>query len=179
EQLGADRLGERRLAELVEKFGRDKIATCLDRLLRLSEQQVRAAVAEWPDGRFAAERFIDDDGITLNRPVRIHVMVEKQGDAIHFDFADSADQTAGPANIRPPLVQAACAYCLIAMIDPHLYVSSGLLNAFTIAAREGSVLNPRFPAPVNTYNPTVHAVVDAVYEAMSHIVPGRARADGS
>jgi N-methylhydantoinase B len=41
------------------------------------------------------------------------------------------------------------------------------------------VLNPRFPAPVNTYNPTVHAVVDAVYEAMSHIVPGRGRADGS
>src|SRR5262249_7029709 len=62
---------------------------------------------------------------------------------------------------------------------PHLYVSSGLTNAFTIAAREGSVLNPRFPAPVNTYNPTVHAVVDAVYEAMSHIVPGKARADGS
>src|SRR5262249_16344492 len=78
-----------------------------------------------------------------------------------------------------PLVQAACAYCLIAMTDPHTYVTSGLLHAFTFTAREGSVLNPRYPAPVNTYNPTVHAVVDAVYEAMSHIVPGKARADGS
>src|SRR5947207_15744878 len=65
------------------------------------------------------------------------------------------------------------------MIDPHMYVSSGLLNAFTVAARDGSVLNPRFPAPVNTYNPTVHALVDAVYETMSHIVPGKARGDGS
>jgi len=68
---------------------------------------------------------------------------------------------------------------VISMIDPHMYVSSGLLNAFTIAARNGSVLNPRFPAPVNTYNPTVHALVDAVYDALSNIVPDKVRADGS
>ena len=41
------------------------------------------------------------------------------------------------------------------------------------------MINPRFPAPVNTYNPTVHAVVDAIFAALSHVVPGRARADGS
>jgi N-methylhydantoinase B len=46
-------------------------------------------------------------------------------------------------------------------------------------ARDGSVLNPRFPAPVNTYNPTIHALVDAIFDAMSHIVPGKVRADGS
>ena len=81
--------------------------------------------------------------------------------------------------MRPPLVQAACAYCLISLIDPHIFVSQGLLRAFTITAREGSVLNPRFPAPVNTYNPTVHALVDAVYDALSNIVPDKVRADGS
>src|SRR5439155_235975 len=79
----------------------------------------------------------------------------------------------------PPLVQAACAYCLISLIDPQTFVSQGLLRAFTITAREGSVLNPRFPAPVNTYNPTVHALVDAVYDALSNIVPDKVRADGS
>ena len=47
-----------------------------------------------------------------------------------------------------------------------MYVSSGLLRAFSITAREGSVLNPRFPAPVNTYNPTVHALVDALFAAL-------------
>ena len=178
-QLGADRLGEKRLQELTAKFGKAKVLACFDRLLHMSESTVRSSVAEWPDGRFEAERFVDDDGVELNKPVRIHVVVEKTGDTIHFDFSGAADQTKGPANIRPPLVQAACAYCLISMINPHLYVSSGLTNAFTLTAREGSVLNPRFPAPVNTYNPTVHAVVDAVYEAMSHIVPGKVRADGS
>ena len=178
-QLGADRLGERRLGELLGKYGKDKILACWERLFEISETRLKATFAEWKDGRFEAERFVDDDGIDLNTPVRIHVVVEKQGDRLHFDFSGSADQTKGPANVRPPLVQAACAYCLISLIDPALYVCQGLLTAFTITARETSVLNPRFPAPVNTYNPTVHALVDAVYDALSHIVPDKVRADGS
>src|ERR1700738_4724072 len=191
-QLGADRLGERRLGELIVKFGSDKISSCCDRLLDVSERKLKSAVAEWPDGRFEAERFVDDDGIELEKPVRIHVVVEKQGDALAFDFSGSAAQTKGPPTNRPPLVhtkppptpppplvQAACAYALISLIDPNMYVSSGLLRGSAIKAREGSVLNPRFPAPLNTYNPTVHALVDAIFAAMSHIAPQNARADGS
>jgi N-methylhydantoinase B len=178
-QLGADRLGERRLKELAAKFGKDKILACFARLFEISESRLRQTFAEWKDGRFEAERFVDDDGIDLEKPVRIHVVVTKTGDRIHFDFSGSADQTKGPANVRPPLVQAACAYCLISLIDPQTFVSQGLLRAFTVTARDGSVLNPRFPAPVNTYNPTVHALVDAVYDALSNIVPDKVRADGS
>jgi N-methylhydantoinase B len=178
-QLGADRLGEKRLGELVRKFGKRDILACFDRLLGMSERKLKAAIAEWEDGRFEAERFVDDDGIDLEQPVRIHVVIEKRGDKLHFDFSGSADATKGPANIRPPLVQAACAYALISLIDPNMYVSSGLIRGFTLAARNGSVLNPRFPAPVNTYNPTIHALVDAIFDAMSHVVPSKVRADGS
>jgi N-methylhydantoinase B len=178
-QLGADRLGEQRVNALVGKLGVEKIRACCDRLLALSQAKLKAAIAEWTDGRFEAERFVDDDGIDLERPVRVHVVVDKRGDALHFDLSGSADQTTGPANIRPPLVQAACAYALISLIDPAMYVSSGLLRGFTMTARAGSVLNPRFPAPLNTYNPTIHALIDAIFDAMSHVVPGKARADGS
>jgi N-methylhydantoinase B len=178
-QLGADRLGERRLIALVAKHGAAKIRACYGRLFEMARARVKLAVAGWNDGRFEAERFVDDDGVELNRPVRIHVALEKRGDALHFDFTASADQTKGPANIRPPLVQAACAYCLISLIDPQMYVCSGLLQSFSVTAREGSVLNPRFPAPVNTYNPTIHALVDAIFAALSHVAPAKARADGS
>ncbi len=178
-QLGADRLGGRRLQELVGKYGTDKVLASFARLFAIGEARVRAAIAEWADGRYEAEQFVDDDGIDLEKPVRIHVVAEKRGDGLTFDFSGSADQTRGPANIRTPLVQAACAYALIAMIDPHMYISSGLLRAFSICAREGSVLNPRFPAPVNTYNPTVHALVDALFAALAPIVPAKVRADGS
>jgi N-methylhydantoinase B len=177
-QLGAARLGERRLAELVDKFGIGVFKTSAGELLATSERKLRAAVAEWPDGRYQSERFIDDDGIELNKPVRVHVVVEKRGDRIRFDFSGSADQTRGPANIRPPLVQAASAYCLISLIDPDMFVTSGLLQAIDITTRPGSILDPAYPAPVNTYNPTVHAVVDAIFDAVGHLVPARTRADG-
>jgi N-methylhydantoinase B len=178
-QLGADRLGERRLQELVAKFGTDQIRAAYTRLFETGEARLRAAIAEWADGSYEAERFVDDDGVVLDQPIRIHVIAEKKGDRLHFDFSGSADQTQGPANIRPPLVQASCIFVLMSMIDPYMYVSSGLLRAFSIDAREGSVLNPRFPAPLNTYNPTVHALVDAMFAALAPIVPGRVRADGA
>ncbi len=177
-QLGAGRLGEKRVAELMDKMGPGKLEAASDELMRLSEAKLRAAFAEWPDGRYEAERFIDDDGIDLGTPVKIHVVVEKKGDCISFDFTGSADQTKGPANIRPPLVHAACAFCVISLIDPYTTINSGVLNAIDIKVRIASICDPVFPAPVNTYNPTVHAVVDSSFEALSGIVPSRARADG-
>src|ERR1051325_6200089 len=62
-QLGADRLGERRLNELAAKFGREKILACFDRLFESSEQKLRTIFAEWDDGCFESERFVDDDGV--------------------------------------------------------------------------------------------------------------------
>ena len=177
-QLGSSRLGEQRLGELIGKFGRDNAVACFARLIQLAEQRMRAAIAEWKDGRYEAERFVDDDGVDAGKPVRIHVVVEKKGDQIRFDFSGSADQTKGPANIRPPTVRAAIGYVLVSLIDPNTFINSGVLRAFDIEAREGSVLNPRFPAPVNTYNPTVHALVEALYGALTDIVPDMARADG-
>jgi N-methylhydantoinase B len=177
-QLGASRLGEQRMGELIRKFGKDAALESFQRLLDLAEIKMKTAIAEWVDGRFEAERLVDDDGIDLNKPVRIHVVVEKRGDTISFDFSASADQTKGPANVRPPLVKAAVGYVLISLVDPLIFINSGILRAFEIRTREGSVLNPRFPAPVNTYNATVHAMVEALFSALSHVVPARARADG-
>ena len=177
-QLGSSRLGEQRMIELVGKFSRDTAVACFARLIELAEARMRAAISEWKDGRYEAERFVDDDGVEAGKPVRIHVVVEKKGNNISFDFSGSADQTKGPANIRPPTVRAAIGYVLVSLIDPNTFINSGVLRAYDIVAREGSVLNPRFPAPVNTYNPTVHALVEALYGALSGLLPDMARADG-
>src|SRR5215471_4170201 len=177
-QVGADRLGEQRVRELMKKFGKANSLAGFARLSELAEIRMRSAITEWVDGRFEAERFIDDDGIELNKPVRIHVVVEKKGSSISFDFSGSADQTKGPANVRPPLVKAAVAFVLISLIDPLIFINSGIMRAFSVTTREGSVLNPRFPAPVNTYNATVHAMVESLFAALSHVVPARSRADG-
>jgi N-methylhydantoinase B len=177
-QVGADRLGERRFQELMERYGRDTVLDSYEALFALTELKVRREIASWPDGRGEGERFVDSDGIELDKPVRIHVKVEKSGDRLLFDFTGSAAQTKGPANIRPTVVRAACAYCLIALVDPALAINHGMARVVEIKVREGSVVDPYFPAPVNTYNPTVHALVEALFEALSRITPQKRVADG-
>src|SRR5262249_62233211 len=85
-QLGADRLGEKRLGELVGKFGKRDILACFDRLLDMSGRKLKAAIAEWGGGRFEAERVVGDDGIDLETPGGIHVVIEKGGGKRHFDL---------------------------------------------------------------------------------------------
>jgi N-methylhydantoinase B len=177
-QIGSSRLGEKRFQELMEKYGKDTLLDSYEQLFSLTERRVRSEIAGWADGVAEGERFVDSDGIDLDHPVRIHVRVEKKGDRLLFDFTGSAGQTKGPANIRPTVVRAACSYCLTALVDPHLAINHGLARIVEMKFNEGSVLNPRFPAPVNTYNPTVHALVEALFEAFSRLTPRKKVADG-
>ena len=178
-QIGANRLGERRLSELIERYGKDTVLPGVRLLAQHTENRVRKAVGSWPDGRAEAESFVDHDGIDLKRPIRIHVAVEKRGEEIQFDFTQCSDQTRGPANIRPPLVQACCAYALVCLVDPHLPINAGLVQVVRTTFRDGSVVNPRFPAAVNTYMPTAHAVVEAIFKALGSFVPEKSVAGGS
>lgn len=177
-QVGAARLGERRFGEMMHQYGREPVLSSYERLFFLTEERVRNEIATWPDGSSEGERFVDSDGVELDRPVRIHVKIHKKGHALVFDFTASADQTKGPANIRPTVVRAACSYCLVALTDPALPINQGLARVVEVQCRPGSVLNPNFPAPVNTYNPTVHALVEALFEAFSQLTPTKKIADG-
>jgi N-methylhydantoinase B len=178
-QVGSGRLGERRVAELMERYGKETVLASTELLSSYTESRVRKAIASWLDGRSEGESFVDNDGIDLDRPIRIHVAVEKAGERIHFDFSQSSDQTRGPANIRPPLVRACCTYCLISLIDPHLPINQGLARVVEATFREGSVVDPRFPAAVNTYMPTATVVAEAILKAMGRFVPKKRIAGGS
>ena len=145
-QVGAARLGERRIAELMDRYGKATVLESTELLSAYTENRVRQAIASWPDGESEGESFVDHDGIDLTRPIRIHVKVKKHGDKLHFDFSASSDQTQGPANIRPPLVRAACAYCLVALVDRFLPINQGLARTIDATFREGSVVDPRFPS---------------------------------
>ena len=177
-QVGAARLGEKRFQEMMDRYGKETILTSYEQLFSMTEAKVRSEIASWPDGTGEGERFVDSDGIDLDTPVRLHVRLEKKGDRLLFDFTGCADQTKGPANIRPTIVRAACCYLLTCLVDPALAINFGLARVIEIKVREGSVVNPIFPAPVNTYNPTVHALVEALLEASSKITPHKKVGDG-
>jgi N-methylhydantoinase B len=178
-QVGAARLGERRIAELMQRYGKSTIIESTEMLSTYTENRLRRAIASWPDGESEGESFVDHDGIDLTKPIRIHVRVKKAGDKLHFDFSGSSDQTQGPANIRPPLVRAACAYCLVALVDRFLPINQGLARVIEATFRDGSVVNPRFPAAVNTYMPTALTAAEAILRALAPFVPGKLISGGS
>jgi N-methylhydantoinase B len=172
-QVGAARLGERRIAELMERYGKKTVIDATELLAAYTENRVRKAIASWPDGNAEGEGFVDHDGVDLDRPIRLYVNVKKRGDRLHFDFSGCSDQTRGPANIRPPLVQAACAYCLVAVVDPFLPINQGLARIVEATFRPGSVVDPQFPAAVNTYMPTALSLTEAVLKALGSFVPDK------
>ena len=178
-QVGAARLGERRIDELMERYGKATVVECTELLSEYTENRVRQTIASWPDGESEGESFVDHDGIDLQRPIRIHVKVVKSGDRLQFDFSGSSDQTQGPANIRPPLVRAACVYCVVALVDRFLPINQGLARVIDATFRPGSVVDPRFPAAVNTYMPTALTAAEAVLKALAPLVPDRRIAGGS
>jgi N-methylhydantoinase B len=178
-QVGAARLGERRIAEVMERYGKSTVLECTELLSDYTENRVRQTIASWQDGETEGESFVDHDGIDLKRPIRIHVKVTKRRDQLHFDFSGSSDQTQGPANIRPPLVRAACVYCLVALVDRFLPINQGLARVIDATFRPGSVVDPRFPAAVNTYMPTALTVAEAVLRGLAPFAPEKRIAGGS
>jgi N-methylhydantoinase B len=178
-QVGAARLGERRIAELLQRYGLETVLQSTELLSSYSEERLRRALSAWPDGSAEGESFVDHDGIDLSRSIRIQVKIQKTGGRISFDFSGSSDQTEGPANIRPPLVRAACAYCLVSLVDRFLPINAGLARVVETHFRAGSVVDPRFPAAVNTYMPTALAVAEAVLRGLAPFVPDKRIAGGS
>jgi N-methylhydantoinase B len=176
-QVGVARLGERRLTETIERYGLETVLAVFAEKQDKTEARVRAALAAWNDGTSEGETFIDHDGVTLDRPVRYHVRVEKTGERIRFDFTQSSDQTLGPINVRPSIVRGCCSYALIALIDPTIENNGGLARVVETTIRPGSILDPRYPAPTNNYTSTASALTEAIVAALGALTTDRRVAD--
>jgi len=172
-QIGVARLGERRLGEVIARYGIEALLETFDAVGTVAEKRIRDVLAGWPDGVHEAESFVDSDGVTPDSKVRYHVRIEKRGDRIAFDFSRTDDQRPGPVNISPSLARGCCYYALIAMIDPSLPNNAGVARVVETTFRKGSVVDPYFPAPCCTYMATCTAIVEAMLVALSGFLPAR------
>ena len=169
-QVGSNWLGVERVRALCAKYGVSTVADAARQLYLLTEQRVRAAVAEWSDGEYDGQAVLHDAGVENGKPIHVRVKAFIRGDQATFDFSDSDDQVSGPFNIRPPLVRAVCSYALKCLIDADLPTNHGLTAAVEAITRPGSVLSPTIPAPVNTYMPIANTAAEAIFDALSHAI---------
>ena len=174
-QIGACRVGERRLNELVAKYGPPKIDALIDELLAYTERLVRAELRTLPAGSFAAEDFLDSDGVT-DQPIRLAVRLTfdpTTGSAL-IDFTGSDPQVRGSVNAVFPITYSACFYMLRCLLGEDAPATAGLMNPVTLIAPPGTIVNAQLPAPVAGGNvETSQRITDVLLRALAQAAPNR------
>ena len=175
-QLAAHQLATRRVAELCERRGRDRVAAAMDELFAYSERRVRAAIAELPDGRYVAIDAVE----TREGELEIHAEVTIAGDAIAVDFAGTAPQHDGNLNCPLAVTRSACYFVVRCLTDPDVPASGGAFAPVSVKAPEGCLVNARSPAAVAAGNvETSCRIVDVLFAAFGQAVAVPAQGQGT
>ena len=94
-QLAAIKVGERRIVELMDRYGTETVLASIDSLMDQSEAAAREMVLNIPDGTYQAESFMDDDGVSIGKRIPIRVRVLVAGDEMTVDLSDVSEQVQG------------------------------------------------------------------------------------
>lgn len=170
-QINALDLGARRLDALLAEYGAATVRAALDALSERAETLIRAEVAALPDGRWEAEDYLDNDGIS-DRALPIRVALEISGDRLRLDFTGTAPATPGPVNISRGTA-IACVYVAIKHIFPLLPANAGVMRPLDIGIPDRSLLSAEFPAPTGGYTETILRMIDVIFQAMAQAAPER------
>jgi len=174
-QIGACRVGEKRIKEVVAKYGLTKVNNLVDELLAYSERLMRAELKKMPAGTFSAEDFLDGDGVT-DDPIRIAVSITfDPGDgSAEIDFTGSSPQVKGSVNAVYPITYSACFYMLRCLLSDDAPATAGLMNSVTVSAPLGTIVNAKLPAPVAGGNVEAsQRITDTLLRALAKAAPER------
>jgi len=172
-QIAACTVGARRLGAVAEAFGANQTGAIFHELIERSQAMTRAALKRLPQGRYRQVSFLDNDGIELDKPIRIEVEATIGEGEIHFDFAGSSAQVKGPLNCVPSGAQAAAFFAVRAVTDPEIPTNGGCFRPVSLSLPPGSVVNPRAPAPVNARTATIKTITNTILGALAQAAPGR------
>ncbi|WP_374465951.1 hydantoinase B/oxoprolinase family protein [Ferrovibrio sp.] len=170
-QVNALDLGAKRLHALLDEYGDGTVAEALAELKKRAAIQFRSLLRELPDGRYAAEDFLDNDGIR-DEALRIGLEVVIEGETLTLDFSRTSPACAGPLNIARSTAIAAC-YVAIKHIFPDVPANSGVLEPVKFVIPETSLISVKAPKPVGGYTETILRVIDVIFQAFAQIAPER------
>jgi N-methylhydantoinase B len=175
-QLAAHRLAERRVGELCERRGRDRIVAAMDELYAYSERVVRTALSRLPDGRYEGTDVLE----ALEGDLVLRAAVTIAGDEIAFDFEGTAPQHDGNLNCPLSVTRSCCFFVVRCLTAPDLPSSGGAFAPVTVSAPPGSLLNAQSPAAVAAGNvETSCRIVDCLFAALGTAIPVPAQGQGT
>jgi N-methylhydantoinase B len=169
-QISSCRTGERRVQELVEKFGVETFEAAVDEILDHGARLTRSRLANLPNGTWTAVDYADDDGIDRDTLVKIQATVTVGDDDVLIDFAGSNDATAGPINIPIGCTIGIGALVFKALTTPDTPANEGNFRQLRVEAPPGCVMHAVPPAPTFTLW-TALLAVDVVMKAFAQGMP--------
>jgi N-methylhydantoinase B len=172
-QIASLEVGAAALRRLAERHGADGMIEAGRRILDMSEAAIRAAIRRMPDGVYEFTDYLDDDGIAIDLPIRLHVKLEVKGDSITVDLSGCSGQSTGPVNATLASSVSAVMFAVMTACDEAFAANAGCYRPVTTIAPEGLVVNARFPAPVVHRIAVTHRLLNAMYGALHQVVPDR------
>lgn len=180
--ITALRVGERRVHELIERYGRDTFLSAMQDCLAYSEARVREQIRSIRPGTYRFHDYLDDD-VASEVPVRLQVAVSVRGDSMHLDFTGTDPQLKAAFNLysagkpHPWLIYKLMS--LFSTMDPGIPLNSGMMRPVSVAAPVGSVVNCVFPAAIGLRTTMGVRLQDAVMGALAQALPEIVPAAGS
>lgn len=170
--LAAFSVGEKRLTQLLDKYGAETVRACMAELDRRSEQHMRACIAEIPDGTYTYTDYLDSDGVD-NAPLRLTVDLTVRGSDVYLDFSRSSPPCRGPMNSVISTTVSAC-YIAFKHTFPDVPVNAGCFRPIHIHVPRSTFLHASLPRPVAGCAAEVsQRIVDVVMGALAQAMPER------
>ncbi|HET7815747.1 MAG TPA: hydantoinase B/oxoprolinase family protein [Candidatus Baltobacteraceae bacterium] len=171
-QTAGNYTGERRVIELLERYGTQTVDAAIETLLNDSEIRMRAALRALGDGTFRYEDVMEDrDG---SPSIRIALTLTLRDGSAHFDYTGTAAQVPYPMNAVYGVTLSGVHYALRAVTDPAIPMNEGCFRPVSVEVPQGTLLNPVRPAPVGGGNvETSTRNADVVLGALALAAPER------
>jgi N-methylhydantoinase B len=170
-QIAAGRTGEQRFQGIVEHYGLETVNACIAQMHNEGERISRRAVARMKDGVYTAEAFMDDDGVSVDKPV-VKATVTIAGDEMTIDLTGSQPQCAGPINCGLAATISGVRVAFKCVTSPFTPVTEGDFRPLKVVVPEDSMFNAKLPAPSGVYGIILMTLCDVIFKALSEALLG-------
>ena len=170
--------GERRLAEVIARYGLPTIREAMREILLRSEQLTRVRIADFKDGVYHARDCIDGDGLTEDAQW-IDAKVTIAGSDITVDLSGSSNQSRGGMNCSRASAISGIQYAIKSITDPENPPNAGSYRPVKVITRPGTLCDAQPPGSMVGYGEITYRVLDTVMRALADASPRSVLASGS
>ncbi|MFH0946996.1 MAG: hydantoinase B/oxoprolinase family protein [Planctomycetota bacterium] len=170
-EIGACTVGERRLLELIAKYGLERFSAHIEALFDATANMMRAEIRNVPNGVYHGEAKVYFDGKTPGSVYTIRVDIQVEDEEIVFDYSRTDAQTDGFVNGTYTSSASATVLTFLQMVNPNMPHNDGMLRPIRIVIPEGTILNASYPAATTFGNHLCPPNADAIIRALAPAIP--------